>query len=100
MTDGWHISLDTERGDAVPYFCWDTPTTNAQVRSALRDGSEDAKVAWITRIMAEAQYWDVWKYLSLRADVLPRWDRIRTRLGRRRQFWEFLIDAWRHDGLI
>ena len=100
MTDSWHISLDTERGEAVPYFCWDTPTTNAQLRAVLRDGPEDAKVAWIARIMTEAQYGDVWKYLSLRDDVLPRWERVRPRLGRRREFWEFLLNAWRRDGLM
>lgn len=100
MTDRWQISLDTERADAVPYFCWDTPTTNAQLRAVLRGGPEDARIAWIARIMAEAQYADVWKYVSLRRDVLPRWERIRSRLGRRRAFWDFLLDAWRRDGLI
>lgn len=100
MTEPWNITLDTESSEAIPYFCWDTPVSNAQIRAVLREGSEDAKVAWIARIMAEALVPDVWKYLSLRKDVLPYWERVRPRLGRRRAFWEFLLDAWRRDGLI
>lgn len=86
--------------DAVPYSNGDAAVTNTTVRQALREGTEDDRVYWIARILREAQYHDVWQYLSLRRDVLPRWDVLRTRLGRRRAFWEFLIDRWRRDGLI
>lgn len=92
--------METERPDAVPYFNWDAPVTNEQVRKALAEGSEDDRLFWTARIMREAQYLDVWKYVSLRRDVLPRWERLRPRLGRRRSFWEFLIESWRRDGLI
>ena len=50
--------------------------------------------------MREARYEDVWKYLSLRRDILPRWDRLERILGRRRGFWRFLIGEWRRVGLI
>jgi hypothetical protein len=73
---------------------------NADVRRALAVGSEDDKLFWVARIMAEARYDDGWSYLSLRDDVLPRWERLRRRLGRRQAFWEFLIARWRRDGLI
>lgn len=92
--------MDTESPDAVPYFNWDAPITNAEVRRRLREGDEDAKVFWIARIMSEAVYADVWKYVSLRRDVLPRWSQLRRILGRRRPFWEFLIDGWHRDGLL
>lgn len=92
--------MDTSAPEAVPYFCWDVPVKNSELRRTLREGSEDDRVFWITRIMAEAQYADVWKYLSLRNDVLPAWERVRARLGRRRGMWEFLLDVWRKDGLV
>src|SRR5262245_38004197 len=95
-----HISLDTSSADAVPYFNWDAPVTNATVRRALAEGTEDDKVFWIARILREARYADVWSYVSLRSDVLPRWERLRGQLGRQRDFWEFLIKRWREDGHI
>lgn len=97
---GWRISLDVTAPDAVPYFNWDAPVTNAAVRRALAEGSEEDKTFWAARILREARYPDVWKYLSLRRDVLPRWEKLRAQLGRQRPFWEFLIEEWRRDGLI
>lgn len=100
-------SMDTDSPDAVPYFNWDVAITNAQVRSTLRTGSEPERLQWMSRtmrvearIMREARYADVWKYLSLRRDVLPRWTRLEAMLGRRRRFWSFLIGEWRRAGLI
>ena len=100
MSGEWHISLDTSSPEAIPYFNWDTPVTNAEVRRALVAGSEDDKLFWIARILREARYPDVWKYMSLRNDVLPRWEVLRGRLGRRKGFWEFLVERWRRDGLV
>lgn len=96
----WHISPDTSDADAVPYFNWDAPVTNSAVRRALAEGTDDDKLFWIARILREARYPDVWRYVSLRRDVLPRWEQLRGRLGRQRAFWEFLIGRWRADGLI
>jgi hypothetical protein len=95
-----HISLDTSAADAVPYFNWDAPVTNGEVRRVLAEGEEDDKLFWIARILREARYPDVWKYLNLRRDVLPRWERVRKQLGRQRTFWDFLIRKWREHGLI
>ena len=100
MATDWNISLDTLDPDAVPYFNWDAAVTNAAVRGALSTGSENDKLFWISRIMREARYDDVWSYLSLRQDVLPRWETLRTRLGRRQAFWQFLIERWSQDGLV
>ena len=100
MSSGWQISRDVLDPNAVPYFNWDAAVTNDAVRRALRDGTEDDRVYWIARILREAQYADVWQYVSLRRDVLPRWETLRPMLGRRRGFWEFLVGRWRSDGLI
>ncbi|MBX3207914.1 MAG: hypothetical protein KF764_22905 [Labilithrix sp.] len=97
---GWKLSVDVLDPEAVPYFNWDAPVTNATVRRALVDGTEDDKVFWAARILREARYVDVWKYLSLRRDVLPRWETLRTQLGRQRPFWEFLVHEWRERGLV
>lgn len=96
----WQISLDTGDPDAIPYFNWDAPVTNAAVRRAIAEGTEDDKVFWIARILREARYPDVWRYVGLRRDVLPRWELLRRHLGRQREFWDFLIGQWREHGLI
>ena len=96
----WTISLDTRDPDAVPYFNWDAPVTNAAVRRALTEGTEDDKLFWVARILREARYPDVWRYVTLRGDVLPRWEALRGQLGRQRAFWEFLIAQWREHGLL
>jgi hypothetical protein len=64
------ISLDVIAPDAIPYFSWDAPVTNAEVRRALLEGTEEDKIFWSARILREARSPDVWKYLSLRRDVL------------------------------
>jgi len=94
------IGMDIHRPDAVPYFNWDAPVTNAMVRSALAEGSESDKVFWIAKIMREARYEDVWQYISLRRDVLPRWTAIEPHLGRWQDKWRFLINSWQQRGLV
>lgn len=94
------IGMDLDRPDAVPYFNWDAPVTNASVREALVSGTEDDKIFWVAKIMREARYDDVWKYVSLRRDVLPRWPQIEPQLGRWRAKWGFLIQSWKERGLI
>lgn len=82
-----------------PYFIWDTPITVADLRERLRHPDPRERSLWMARIMREARYADVWRFLSLN-DVLERYDMIRRHLGRRRRFWDFLIQGWRDDGLI
>jgi hypothetical protein len=94
------IGMDVECPDAIPYFNWDAPVTNAAVRQAIAEGTEDDKVFWIAKIMREARYDDVWKYVSLRHDVMPRWPTIEPQLGRWRDKWRFLIAAWKQRGLV
>lgn len=94
------ISLDVDSPEAAPYFTWDAPTTNAAIRDTLRHGSEQERLHWIARILREARYEDIWRYVSLRADVLPYWEQLKLRLGRRRAMFEFLLHRWRRAGLI
>lgn len=84
---------------ARPWFLWDLDITEAEFRERLRDPDPDVRAQWQGRLLREANFREVWDYLAL-ADVLGNWDRIRRHLGRRRDFWAWLIDGWRRDGLI
>ncbi len=94
------VSLDLDDPGAVPYFAWDRPKTNAEIRAVLASGPEEERLAEIARILREARVPDAWRYLSYRDDVRPRWDRLRPLLGRRRALWEYLVDGWTRDGLV
>lgn len=94
------LSLDVFSPDARPYFTWDAPIANAEIRRALATGNDEEKLHWIARILREARYDDVWAYVSLRGDVIPNWERVAPRLGRRRAMWEFMLERWRTLGLL
>ena len=105
-SDIWHLTTSDERrsgytcpvGDR-PYFAWDVNVTEAELRDKLRCSDADARAQWQGWIMAEARYPDVWRFLSL-DEILRDWSHIRLHLGRKRAFWEFLLDGWRSQGLI
>jgi hypothetical protein len=85
--------------NAVPYFNWDARITNAQIRQVLADGPEEDRLYWMARILREARYDDVWAYVTAR-DLLDRFEALLPMLGRRRAFWEFLVDAWGRHGVV
>ena len=82
-----------------PYFLWDVPVTEAGLRGRLRETDPATRAQWEARIMREARFDDVWRYITLE-DVLRDWQQIRRHLGRQRGFWGFLLQGWRDDGLI
>jgi hypothetical protein len=82
-----------------PWFLWDVAVTDAELREKLKVADPDARAQWQARILREARFDEVWKYLTLE-EVLGNWTHIRRHLGRRRGFWEFLLDGWRRDGLL
>ena len=94
------LTTDVDDPAAFPYFTWDRPTTNAEIRAILATGSEPDRMLWMARILREARVPDVWHYLTLRDDVLPNWDRLRPQLGRRLALWDYLISGWQADGLV
>ncbi|MCI0573136.1 MAG: hypothetical protein L0Y66_20520 [Myxococcaceae bacterium] len=73
--------------------------TEAEFRERLRDPDPDTRAQWQARLMREARFREVWGYVTLR-EVLDNWEHIRRHLGRRRAYWEFLLNGWRDDGLL
>jgi hypothetical protein len=93
------LSSDLDDANAQPYFIWDVSLSYAELRQKLQSADADERALWMGRVMREARYQDVWKLLKLR-DVLEMLPRIEKHLGRMREFWLWLIDGWRADGLI
>lgn len=90
-----------EDSDRRPYFLWDEDVSIGELRAILSDRAEDdpTRLRLLGKMLREARDIDVWNFLKPIAveRALPR---LARRLGRRRAFWEFLINGWREDGLL
>lgn len=82
-----------------PYFLWDVDVTEDELRERLRSDDADTRAQWQRRILREARFDDLWRYLTLE-EVLRDWPHIRLYLGRSRRFWEWLLQGWWDDGLL
>jgi hypothetical protein len=98
QTSGVRLSLDLDDPSAIPYFMWDEPITLAELRARLRDGTRSERLRLLGRILREARDPDVWRFTTP-AEVIADWPELQRYLGRRRAFWEFLLQRWRELGL-
>lgn len=94
-----HPLLDLSRDDMVPYFMWDYRLTVGQVREVLAGNNEQKKIWLIAKLLRDARYADVWKFISLK-DFLAYRERVVPRLGRERKFWEFMYEQWIAHGIV
>ena len=97
QTSGVRLSLDLDDPAAVPYFLWDEPMTLADLQTRLREASRPERLRLLGRILREARDPDVWRFTTL-AEVTAEWPELRRYLGRRRAFWEFLLQRWQEPG--
>ena len=93
------LTTDLSSDDAIPYFLWDAPLTVRELRDRLANSSRVERDRLLGKILREARDPDVWRFTSPE-EVDARWDGIVRHLGRRRPFWEFLLAAWRRQGLL
>jgi hypothetical protein len=78
---------------------WDEDVSIDELRAILAGPDAARRDALLGKLLREARDSDVWSFVTPEevARALPRLGR---RLGRRRPFWEFLIEGWRADGLL
>lgn len=93
------LSTDLDDQDAQPYFVWDQPITVAEFRRRVQHPDLDERALWVARLLREARYRDVWRFVSVH-EVDALFPRLRRHLGRARAFWEWLLEGWRTDGLL
>lgn len=82
-----------------PDFLWDEKLTREELREILGSGREEDRIYYAAKILREARFDEVWDYLSP-VFVANSWEKLRPKLGRKREFWEFILAAWRRHGLI
>jgi len=90
---------DLDREDGRPYFVWEEPITVGELRRLLRDGDQEERLRWTARILRDARFEDVWRFLTAK-EVARAFEALRPRLGRRAAFWAWMLDRWRADGLL
>jgi hypothetical protein len=95
---GVNLTTDLSSDDAIPYFLWDQPMTVAELRRRL-EASPEERHRYLGVILREAREPDVWRFTTPE-EVVSEWSSLQPQLGRRRDFWRFLLDTWRELGLV
>ena len=95
---GVRLTSDLRSDDAIPYFLWDEPMTMRDVRDRLASSDEE-RIRLLGKIMREAREPDVWLFTTPE-EVNRRWFELERHLGKRREFWIFLLKQWREQGLL
>ncbi len=93
------LSTNLDDPNAVPYFLWDDPMTLRELRERMATASPPERARLLGKIVREARDTDVWRFITPQ-ELAERWNELAPHLGRRRRFWEFLLAAWREEGLL
>jgi hypothetical protein len=93
------LTTDLARTDERPYFLWDEDVSVAEFRQALAVAEPRDRARLIGKLMREARDTDVWSFVTPR-EVWAEFSSIRRYLGRRRPFWDYLLNAWHRDGIF
>jgi hypothetical protein len=83
--------------DTIPYFCWDRRLTVAEIKARLAAASGLERVRWASWIRREAAFEDVWTFLSPE-EVRDHLTELRPFLGRKKEFWQYIIETWHELG--
>lgn len=73
--------------------------TVAELKRRLVEASAAERTRLMGKILREARDTDVWKFTTPH-EVWQNWAELSPHLGRRREFWEFLFEAWLREGLL
>jgi len=83
----------------IPYFSYDRPWTNEMIRARLATPGSRQWLETAGWIMREAAFEDVWRFLDT-ADVNRFLHDLAPYLGKKREFWRYIIGAWRELGKL
>ncbi len=75
------------------YFFWDYDIDEDELRAILRGDNEDEKIWAISRIVQNAGWQDIWRYLSIK-DIIKYFDRISWRSPYVKDLWAHALQVW------
>ena len=73
--------------------------TVEELNRKLISSSIEERSRLLGKILREARDTDVWQFTTPQF-VLQHWDELEKHLGRRREFWKFLLEFWEKEGLL
>jgi hypothetical protein len=93
------LTTDLTNGHRRPYFFWDEDTSVDELRAVLSGPDSPERTRLLGKLLREARDTDVWQFVTPEqvAATLPA---LARHLGRRRAFWEYVMDRWHAHGLI
>ena len=84
---------------SVPYFAWDRNLSVGAIKDLIGAGSGFEWNRTASWIMREAAFADVWQFL--RPDqVRESFSDLEPMLGRRKEFWQYIIGKWHELGKL
>jgi hypothetical protein len=84
---------------AIPDFLWDRGTTVGELRAILADRGHPQRIPLLRTLLREARPDEVWSFVAP-ALVVREWETIKPGLGKRLEFWTWLLGAWRDHGFL
>ena len=75
------------------YFFWDYDLDEEDVKAILRGTNETEKIWVMSRILQNARWHDIWKYLTLR-DIQENFQRLEWRLPYFKELWGHALRVW------
>ena len=93
------LSTDLDDPSVVSYFLWDEPMTLAELKRRLDTASRAERHRLLAKILREARDTEVWSFTTPES-VAQDWKALSLHLGKRRAFWEFLLESWVKQGRL
>ena len=81
-----------------PYFLWDIDMTLDRFRHLVEHGDLEQRCYLIGKLMRQAKPDDVFTFVTV-AEIRKLWTGIEPYLGRTREFWAWLLEQWRAQGV-
>ena len=83
----------------IPYFSWDRKSTVGAIKKRLATTSGFEWIRVVAWIMREAAFADVWQFLNAK-EVREHLVELEPFLGRKKDFWRYIMGAWHELGKI
>src|SRR5215213_2344112 len=82
-----------------PYFLWDSKMTLEEFQEGLKSPDPDVRAYLVGKLMHQAKPDDVFTFVSAR-QIRELWPRLERYLGKTREFWTWLFEAWEARGHV
>ena len=82
-----------------PYFLWDEKLSSEELRVILNNPEHPQFAYYLGKTLREADFNDVFTFVSVKT-VSKCFDKVLPFLGRRREYWKFLLSGWQRLGYL